>query len=148
MKAPAAQRKILVLLAGLLWSAVGLALTAAAVVWAFPFRFGSLPWLGAGVIGGVIVYRYGFSKLAKVNLVRIFEQAPGKDKVCVFAFQSARSYAVIIIMMALGYTLRHLPVPRIWLTPVYLTIGLGLFLSSLLYYRRLSLTIGKFTGRL
>jgi len=138
MKAPAAQRKILVLLAGLLWSAVGLALMAAAVVWATPFRIGSLPWLLAGVIGGVIVYRYGFSKLAAVNLVRIFEQAPGKDKVCVFAFQSARSYVVIIIMMALGYTLRHLPVPRIWLTPIYLTIGLGLFLSSLLYYRRLS----------
>lgn len=100
-----------------------------------PIQSGSLPWLLAGVIGGVLVYRHGFSRLARTNLRRIFEQAPGKDKVCLFAFQSARSYVVIIVMMALGYTLRHLPVPRIQLTPIYLTIGLGLFLSSLIYYR-------------
>jgi hypothetical protein len=44
---------------------------------------------------------------------------------------------IIIVMMVLGYTLRHLPIPRVYLAPIYLGIGLGLFLSSLKYYARL-----------
>lgn len=137
MNAPSASRPVLVLLAGLIWSAVGIGLTIVAVVWLISSHGGVAIALGVGLVGGALVYRFGFSKLVKVNLERIFAQAPGKEKVCLFAFQNTRSYVILVVMIALGYTLRHLPVPRIYLVPIYMTIGLALFLSSLGYYASL-----------
>jgi len=37
-------------------------------------------------------------------------------------------------MIMLGFTLRHSSFPKAYLAIIYLTIGLGLFLSSLKYY--------------
>ncbi len=138
MKAPAAQRKVLVFVAGLVWSVVGAALIAVAVRWAIPLLSDyHLLWLAAGLIGGYIIYRFGFSRLVAVNIQRIFAQAPGKDKVCIFSFQNTKSYVMIVVMILMGYTMRHLPIPKLYLSPVYTAIGLALLLSSLIYYRRL-----------
>ncbi|MBN1211117.1 MAG: hypothetical protein JXA92_00940 [candidate division Zixibacteria bacterium] len=134
MKTPAADRKVLILLAGLVWSLVGLGLMTAAAYWLAAESRGIAVALGVSIIAGVLIYRLGFSKLALKNIVRIMQQAPGKDKVCLFAFQDTRSYFIVVIMMAMGYTLRHLPLPRIYLVPVYLSLGLGLLLASLRYY--------------
>jgi len=127
-----------VLAAGVVWSIVGLGLLGAALRWTAPFQnnYHSL-WLIAGVGAGLIVYRFGFSRLVATNISRIFSQAPGKDKVCFFSFQNTKSYLTIIVMIALGYTLRHLPIPKLYIAPIYTAIGLALFLSSLIYYRRL-----------
>jgi len=138
MKAPAADRKVLVFIAGAVWSVVGIFLIVIGMAWLLSSDQYVLMMLAAGIIGGAIIYRFGFSKLAGVNLERIFEQAPGKDRICIFAFQNIRSYIIVVVMMVLGYALRHLPIPKIYLAPVYLTIGLGLFLSSLHYYARLA----------
>ena len=138
MKTPAAHRKVLILLAGLVWSLVGLGLMTVAAYWLASESRGIAIALGVSIIAGLLIYRLGFSKLALKNIVRIMQQAPGKDKVCLFAFQDTRSYFIVIIMMVMGYTLRHLPLPRIYLVPVYLSIGLGLFLASLRYYSRLT----------
>ena len=137
MNAPAAKREILVLLAGLVWSAVGIVLIGMAGYWALLDTDQAAIPLAIGILVGAAVYHFGFSRLAGINLDRIYAQAPGKDKVCVFAFQNTRSYIIVVIMMALGYTLRHLPVQRTYLVPIYLAIGLGLFLASLRYYGRL-----------
>jgi hypothetical protein len=138
MEAPSAKRSILVLLAGIFWSGVGVALLAVATNWLLSVHEFVLVSLGVGTIAGLAVYRFGFSRLARTNLTRIFNQAPGKDRVCLFAFQNTRSYIIMVTMMGLGYTLRHLPVPRLFLAPVYLAIGLGLLLSSLVYYRHIT----------
>jgi hypothetical protein len=134
MNAPAAKREILVLTAGLIWSAVGLVLFIVSLGW-LKSGFGIILAVTiSGLLGGYLVHRFGFSKLARQNMERIYQQAPGKEKVCFFAFQNIRSYFIVIIMIALGFTLRHSPLPKIYLAPIYMTIGLGLFLSSLLYY--------------
>jgi len=127
----------LVLLAGIVWSAVGIGLMIAAMYWILPYRTVELPWIIAGVVAGVIIFRFGFSRLVKVNIARIFAQSPGKDKVCLFAFQNIRSYAIIVVMMAMGYTLRHLPISKMYIMPIYAAIGVALLLSSLIYYRHL-----------
>lgn len=137
MKAPSASRKVLVLLAGIVWSAVGLALIALATGWLISSHRAVTVSLAIGTAVGLAVYRYGFSKLVDVNLVRIYEQAPGKDRICVFAFQNTRSYLIIATMMLTGYALRHLPIAKFYLVPVYLSIGLSLLLSSMHYYVRL-----------
>lgn len=129
---------MLVFIAGAVWSLVGVFLMLIAISWLISSDRYFLTLLAVGVIAGADIYRFGFSKLARVNLERIFEQAPGKDRVCIFAFQNIRSYVIVVIMMILGYTLRHLPIHRIYLAPVYPAIGLGLFLSSLHYYARLT----------
>ena len=115
---------------------VGLALCSMAVYWLFTVPGNWIIALLTGLIAGLIVYYFGFLKLVRKNRTRIREQAPGDRKVCLFAFQSWRSYIIIIIMMALGFTLRHLPISRMYLVPVYLAIGIGLFLASLHYYSK------------
>lgn len=138
MNPPAAPRKTLVLLAGILWSVVGLVLAGVAVRWLSVVHRNVVLAVAVAIAGGLVVHRFGFSRLAATNLTRIYGQAPGKDKVCVFAFQNTRSYIIIALMMLLGYTLRHLPIPKFYLAPIYGAIGLGLFLSSLRYYRHLA----------
>ncbi|SYZ74127.1 conserved membrane hypothetical protein [Candidatus Zixiibacteriota bacterium] len=134
MNAPAAKREVLVLTAGLIWSAVGLALLIVSFGWLRSGMTAIAVDVTAGIIGGYLIYRVGFSRLARKNLKRIYEQSPGKEKVCFFAFQNVRSYFIVIIMIALGYTLRHSPLPKVYLAPIYMTIGLALLLSSLLYF--------------
>jgi len=137
MKAPAAHRKVLVSIAGAVWLVVGAVLMIVAIRWTAPFHGYRLLCLAAGAIAGIMVFKYGFGRLAAANIERIFAQAPGKDKVCLFAFQNVRSYVIIIIMVGLGYTLRHLPISKLYLVPVYFAIGEGMALSSLSYYCRL-----------
>ena len=137
MKAPAAHRKVLVFAAGAVWFVVGMVLIVVAIRWTAPFDGFRPLYLAAGAAAGVIIFRYGFGRLASANIERIFAQAPGKDKVCLFAFQNTRSYVIIVIMIGMGYTLRHLPISKLYLVPVYFAIGEGLTLSSLSYYRRL-----------
>ena len=140
MKAPATRRETLVLVAGIVWSLVGLALVFVAVAWLLSLPHHTVIPVLSGVVGGYVIYRFGFSHLAHKNLVRIYAQAPQKDKVCVFAFQNIRSYILIVIMMSLGFVLRHSGIPKTYLAPIYIAIGLALALSSLLYYNRLRVT--------
>lgn len=137
MQTPAVNRSVLVLMAGVVWSIVGLVLIGVAGNWMISSSGNIVGPLLIGTAAGILVYYYGFSRLARTNLIRIAELSPTKSKVCLFAFQAWRSYLIIIVMMLLGFTLRHLPIPRLWLAPVYLAIGLGLALSSVLYYARL-----------
>ncbi|MCX6833996.1 MAG: hypothetical protein NTW07_02485 [candidate division Zixibacteria bacterium] len=135
MRAPSAKRSILILIAGLVWSAVGLGLIVAAARWLLMSDEYVLAALILGLIAGWFVYSLGFAGLVRKNLERIRQLAPEKDRICVFAFQHWRSYVIVVIMIAMGYTLRHLPVARVYIAPIYLAIGLGLTLASLHYYR-------------
>ena len=137
MNAPSAPRKILVLLAGLVWTAVGLMLMLMAAGWFVNSAGNRLFWLALGLTGAGLIYWRGFAGLANANLTRIYAQAPTKERVCLFAFQNTRSYLIIPVMILMGYTLRHLPVRKIYIAPVYLAIGLALLLASLKYYYNL-----------
>jgi hypothetical protein len=137
MNAPAARRDTLVLVAGIVWSLVGLMLAMLAIHWLATSDHDALLMAFVGCAAGYLIFRFGFSRLVHKNLIRIYEQSPQKEKVCVFAFQNIRSYIIVIVMMAMGYGLRHSSIPRIYLAPLYLAIGIGLTLSSLLYYNRL-----------
>ena len=137
MKTPAAKRKVLVFLAGLLWSLVGIGLIAASIYWLRASTAIMILVVILGIFGGGLIYYFGFSSLARKNLSRIFEQSPGKDKVCLFAFQNKRSYLIVLVMISMGYALRHSPIPKIYLSPLYMAIGLGRILSSLIYYKNL-----------
>ncbi len=137
VRKPAAKRSTLILVAGLLWSAVGLLLMTIAGFWLSRGESWQV-WLlaPAGFLLGWLHFRKMFEKLVGVNISRIEEQAPGHERVCVFAFQNIRSYLIAFLMMAMGYALRHSPIPKVYLAPLYLAVGVGLFSSSVAYYRR------------
>lgn len=131
---PAVARHWLLLMAGVLWSAVGVMLCEMASYW-----FSSLDWpvsgIGAamGFGAGAIIYRYGFSRIAERNIRRILQKP---ERMCFFAFQAWRSYILIAVMILLGYALRHSHLPGFLLAFIYLAMGTGLALGSSLYYER------------
>ena len=138
IRKPAAKRNTLALIAGIVWSLTGLFLSAVAVSWLLDSKIAYLlTALAGGLVVAWLIYRFKFAKLASQNLDRIYEQSPGSEKVCIFAFQNARSYFLVIIMMTMGYAIRHSGLPKPYLAPFYLAIGSSMLLSSLLYYRHL-----------
>lgn len=125
------KKKYLLLPAGFMWMGVGIMLCTLAFLWllhaSYPF-----PFALAGVIAGVIIYRFGFVKLARKNIDRIIAL---EGRHCFFSFITFRSYLIVIFMIALGVTLRHSHIHKDWLSLIYNGIGLGLALSSISYFK-------------
>ena len=132
---PAVSKYWLMALAGLMWSGVGIMLFRLAVIWLRPVqRAWAWPLGSLGFIAAIVVYRFGFSKIALKNITRLCLLT---DATCIFAFQAWKSYLIIIVMVALGLTLRHSPMPKHFLAVIYETIGGGLFFSSFHFYERI-----------
>lgn len=130
---PAVDRKYLILLAGLMWCGVGIMLVCFAVSWLEQYQgHGTLAFYAAGFILAMPVHHFGFLKLADKNLKRLLKI---QDRKCLFSFLTWKSYLIIIIMVALGITLRHSAMPKQYLSIFYNGIGLGLFLSGIRYFR-------------
>lgn len=134
---PRVNKSWLNLLAGLMWSCVGIMLGsfAARFLKSVP-RLWWVPLIITGLLLAYCIFRFGFSRFARKNIDRIQEYQ--NDRICVFAFQAWTSYPLVAVMIALGIYLRVLsPFPRWLLAILYLGIGGSLFMASFLYYGRL-----------
>jgi hypothetical protein len=131
---PAVPRRLLLLIAGAMWCGVGVMLSLMAYHWLSAYE--GHAWLFAipGIIAALIIHHFGFLKIVDKNLGRISRLSP---KPCVFSFISWKSYLIIVIMVTMGITLRHSPIPKQYLSVIYTGIGLALFLSSIRYFRNL-----------
>ncbi|HFB83963.1 MAG TPA: hypothetical protein ENJ72_04155 [Thermodesulfatator sp.] len=129
---PTAEKRILFLTCGLLWLMVGIYLMALAWYWFRRFGY-SAPALLA-MVGLLLAYYLGFVRIARKNIGRLRAKP---QRICFFAFQSWKSYLIVAIMIALGATLRHSSIPKIWLAPLYMGIGGALSLASLCYFRQI-----------
>ena len=129
---PAVERRWLLLLAGIIWMAVGIMLAAFASTWlrSLPWTV-ALPFALAGVLVAVVGYRMGFFKLAIHNIQRI-HRLP--DRAWIFAFQAGKAYiddrrnghiGRPSAPLSFSQTLPGCDLPR---------RGGCLFLASLLYY--------------
>jgi len=136
MKTPSACRKTLYIIAGTLWATVGLVLLGLSVFWLMPLSLLTMFIVIPGIFGGVVIHHFGLSKVAERNIARISNLSPDKEEICLFAFQNVRGYFVVLIMIVLGYLLRHVSIPRLYIAPIYTTMGLALLLSSRRYLRR------------
>lgn len=125
--------KTLLLISAIMWSAVGILLLNFAYHW-IPVLSETqilITWPG-GFVLGLVIFLFGFGKIAKINIKRIRNLPPAPK---IWDFQSGKSYLIIIFMVSLGIFLRKTPyVPRALLTPTYIGLGTGLFLSSFHYY--------------
>lgn len=130
---PASDKNTLVLLAGLVWFAVGTALMRLAFLWLSSYKGAeSAYYFAAGFLAALLIHHLGFLKIADKNLDRLL---PLTGKKCVFSFISWKSYLIVAIMALLGATLRHSAIPKQYLSIVYNGIGLALILSSVRYFR-------------
>jgi hypothetical protein len=125
---PGVPRPWLLAIAGVMWAAVGVMLWHLAWRWlkglSVPVAAGIA---AAGLVAGVVVYKFGFSKIVGKNIRRISDKP---EKPCVFAFQAWKSYLLIAVMIALGVTMRHSAMPRGDLAFIYSTIGTALMFGS------------------
>jgi hypothetical protein len=130
---PAVDKKILVLMAGLLWCGVGAMLLSYSVSWLISLPGKSQLIFGsAGFLAAMPIHHFGFLRLADKNLARLL---PITEKKCFFSFMTWKSYLIVPVMVSMGIFLRNSPLPKEYLSLIYTGIGLGLFLSGLRYFR-------------
>ncbi len=128
------KRHRLLLLSGVMWSLVGIMLVSFAVRWFPEMTKKQVTW--AIVIG--LLWAFGkvfmFRVIARKNISRILTLP---HKTWIWTFQKWTSYLIIVFMMTLGISLRTTGlVEKKYLAPMYIGIGLALFLSSFNYYKQ------------
>jgi hypothetical protein len=85
------------------------------------------------VICGSLFYYFMFSKISAKHTKRIMNIQ--HEKPCMFSFFNVRSFILMSIMITGGILLRKSGlVPNFYLSMVYTTMGIPLFLSSLRFY--------------
>ena len=132
---PAAKRTTLILVAGTLWSIIGLFLIGRGIKVQLPLISISYIFISIAIIIGILKSKFIFAKIINKNVDRIKNLSPHKEKICVFAFQAYQSYLLVIVMMSVGILLRHLPIDHVYYGSILIAIGTALFLSSLRYFQ-------------
>ena len=92
----------------------------------------SLWALVIGLAGALVIHHFGFLRVVDKNLARII---PLQGKRCAFAFISWKSYFLVMVMVFMGFLLRHSAIPKLYLAGLYTAIGTALLLSSVRYLR-------------
>ena len=130
---PAVPKNLLLLIAGLIWMGTGILLISMAATWlSNVIHLNVYLYAGLGALLAMPIHHFGFLKIVDKNIERILEM---KDRRCLFSFVPWKSYIVIIVMIAMGVTLRHSSIPKHYLAIMYVGIGLALILSSVRYMR-------------
>lgn len=125
------------LLAGVVWTGVGIYLISLAWGWILSpgVKARWLYWI-PGLILASLIYYFGFSRLARKNSQRITDFTT--EKPCLFAFQEWHSYPLVLFMIGLGLGLRqYTAIPKPLLGILYLGIDGGLGSASLHYYHEI-----------
>ncbi len=126
-------KNILILVAGLMWTGVGILLNYFAKRWFHLFSQNEIMFaiIGGIVLGALIAY-FGFGPLAQRNIDRIVKYP---ERVSIFMFQRKKMYFIVIFMISLGIFMRKTSlIPKNLLAPMYIGIGLALFVSSFKYH--------------
>lgn len=138
---PSVDKRVLVLLAGIMWCGVGIMLIRFAVTWLTPLGIsGAVVYYAAGFLVAMPIHHFGFLRIADRNLNRLL---PLTDKKCLFSFMTWRSYIIVLIMVSMGIALRHSAIPKRYLSVLYNGIGLALFLSGIRYLRFFAMLLFK-----
>jgi hypothetical protein len=130
---PSVDKRVLVILAGLMWCGVGIMLIRFDFTWLYPLELReALVYYIAGFLAAMPIHHFGFLRIADKNLRRLL---PLTEKRCLFSFMTWRSYLIVLVMVSMGIALRHSALPKKYLSILYNGIGLALFLSGIRYLR-------------
>ena len=113
------------MLAASLWTGIGIMLITRGLFWltGSGWRWLAFPAIALGTAKSFLV----LDKAAKKSLDRISRLADGT---CLGAVYSIKTWMLVLLMMASGYTLRHSSLPHSLLGLLYVTIGWALLFSS------------------
>ena len=128
------KQKNLILITAILWMGVSFMLTKKAIGWIELFNDKLLIILIlVSIAVSLLKFFLIFKRVTKKNIKRIMNLQG--EKVFILAFHSWKTYILILIMIGGGVTLRHLEfVPKSALFPIYIGVGVAMFISSLMYY--------------
>jgi hypothetical protein len=130
---PAAPVPVHLLLAGLMWTAVGTALVVVGGRWLWRSEAAAASWLAAlALVLGVLKARFVLDRTARRTVERIRERGDGR---CLGGFLSIRSWALVGVMAGGGRLLRGSHLARHLLGFLYLAVGTALVLSSRLAWQ-------------
>jgi len=130
---PGVDKRVLLLLAGLLWIGVGTALLRVSFSWLRTAHTDVFsPFTAVGLVLALLIHHFGFLRIVDRNLGRLL---PMEGKRCLFSFLSWKNYLMVAVMIGMGTLLRHSPIPRPYLSVLYMGIGGALVLSSIRYLR-------------
>ena len=130
---PAVNKSVLIFLSFFAWAAVGTMLLVYSYSWLKVLHTNSvILYIALGVCLALVIHHFGFLKIVDKNLGRIL---PMEGKKCLFSFITWKSYIIIVVMVTMGTLLRHSQIPKIYLSILYIGIGLSLILSSIRYLR-------------
>jgi len=136
LKKPSVNKIWLLVISGIVWSAVGLMLDLIVFIRWFPhFSEGYSLFVGfAGSFISLVIVILGFRYVAIKNINRILQYS---GPVCVFAFQKWESYILVFFMIGLGIFMRNTSLVSIQIKAwIYIVMGMTLIFASLLYYRK------------
>jgi len=133
-----------IIIAGVVWAAVGAHLTHLAVRWLLPMT-GTVKYFcfGIGTAVSFLIYGFGLRKIVDRNIRRI---TTGPDKAFVLTFIPVRSYVFIFLMVLLGIFLRHSGIPVLYRAVFYFSMGIALLISFFIYARVAFTRISGYTG--
>jgi hypothetical protein len=125
---PSSSRRTRLLLASLVWSAVGVGLLVAGLRWLLTAP-GSWAWLGL-VVALLVGAAKGFWVLARRAADNARRIAAAGEARCPGGAFSWGSWLLAVGMMGAGFGLRHSPLPRPWLGLIYTVVGVALLGAS------------------
>ncbi len=125
---PAAPARVHLLLAALLWTTVGAVLLIVGARWALGAGVRYMPIvLVLAVAAGAAKAEFVLARTARRAIERIRVRGDGR---CVGGFLSWRTWGFVVLMMGLGYTLRHGLLPHGVVGVIYVWVGTALLLAS------------------
>jgi hypothetical protein len=127
---PGASSRIHLLVAGLMWSSMGVYLLVRGGLLAGGFTL--LPLLLAAGIGSLKALLI-LDRSVRRNIARIVAR---QDGACLGGVYSWKMWGLVVIMMLGGRLLRESVVPASLISLLYIAVGWGLLLSSRLFWRQ------------
>lgn len=129
---PAARARTQVFLAALLWTGVGLGLTASGVRWSL---LAPALWpafiLAVALPLGLLKGRFALEAAAARIAGRISRRGDGT---CLGGFLSWKSWLFVLAMIGLGAVLRRSDLPRVALGLLYTAVGVSLLWGSRVFW--------------
>lgn len=129
---PAAGVSTHLMLAWMMWVAVGSALVGFGARWLWAAAPVAAPWLAAGTVAvGAVKSRLVLDRAARRVVDRICARGNGR---CLGGFLSLRTWGLVFLMIAAGRLLRG-TLARGLVGPLYIAVGTALCISSRLSWR-------------
>ena len=130
---PAASQRTHLLLAAIMWTAVGAMLALFGLRWLVHAEHPLLVWLiVAALLLGAVKAIFILRRATARVIGRIETRG---DHRCIGGFFSWRTWIAVAVMMVAGWLLRHAGLPPSVLGVIYLAIGAALLMASILLWR-------------